>query len=179
MAENPFFNSDLLSADYLSELVNWSPRPPRILILVDGEIRVTRSNGVRGASREFGISRVIEELRLYSTRVDCNRVAGFDIHVATRNGKATQPLRGFDHTEFRFSPVGLELYDQVWLFGFNPGNVAENSRNPDDDAKIMHPSALPLSKYELDALARWMDKGGSVFAAGDHHFLGASMCSRG
>lgn len=76
---------------------------------------------------------------------------------------------------FRFDMPGFSLgdYDQVWFFGFNPGNDGSA-----DDANISQATQTPLDDDELLLLARWMDAGGGVFATGDHHYLGASLCSR-
>src|SRR5450432_3149342 len=59
--------------------------------------------------------------------------------------------------------------DQVWLFGDFPSNLSDNHTES---------RFSPLSDSELKCLAEWMDRGGGVFAAGDHWNLGASMCSR-
>jgi len=68
------------------------------------------------------------------------------------------------HENFRFTQGGFNLddYDQVWLFGVR-ANVNDAQR---------------LTDAELDVLARWMNRGGGLFATGDHDDLGASMCAR-
>ena len=68
----------------------------------------------------------------------------------------------------------LDKYEQVWCFGFKPGN----SGSP-NDADIDQPIALPASNAELAKLAKWMnERKGGLLGTGDHHFLGASMCRR-
>ena len=67
-------------------------------------------------------------------------------------------------------------YDQIWFFGDWPGEFA-NDPNV-NDAEIADPRNLPLSNEELKLIADWMDRGGGVFATGDHSLLGASMCHR-
>ena len=68
----------------------------------------------------------------------------------------------------------LDKYEQVWCFGFKPGNSGSSN-----DADIDQPIALPASNAELAKLAKWMnERKGGLFGTGDHHFLGASMCRR-
>ena len=78
------------------------------------------------------------------------------------------------YERFRFDQPGFDLYayDQVWLFGFQPGN------DGGPDANIELAENTPLTDAELKVLAEWMDAGGGVFATGDHAYLGSSMCYR-
>jgi hypothetical protein len=79
---------------------------------------------------------------------------------------AFSPRRNFRFTDSDFS---FEDYDQIWFFGDYPAN---------DPGDINDPKYSPLTDAELKLLAEWMDRGGGVFATGDHYNLGASMCSR-
>ena len=72
-------------------------------------------------------------------------------------------------TKFTFTEEFLAGWDQVWLFGDYPANQS-------DDHTLAQ--FFPLDQAELRCLAEWMDRGGGVFAAGDHWNLGASMCWR-
>jgi hypothetical protein len=70
----------------------------------------------------------------------------------------------FDVPEFR-----LANYDQVWLFGFWPGN-------PNTDGTYATPgNRKQLSESELKKLAAFMNAGGGVFATGDHGLLGMHL----
>jgi hypothetical protein len=137
----------------------------KILIVVDGGLSLTESaNG-------FGIGRLIRLLR--ESQICCTR---FQVDTARREAStAGAPT----YSGFRFDQVAagapvLNKYDEVWCFGFNPGN---NDGAPDSD--ITQPGALPLSDAELAALTTWMNtRGGGVLAMGDHDYLGASMCFR-
>jgi len=75
------------------------------------------------------------------------------------------------HLKFKFTDpkFNIDAYHQIWFFGDYPAN----DPNPIDD-----PAYYPLCDDELRLLVDWMDRGGGVFAAGDHWNLGASMCSR-
>ncbi|XOF33542.1 MAG: hypothetical protein ACL93V_16325 [Candidatus Electrothrix sp. YB6] len=72
--------------------------------------------------------------------------------------------------EFRFddpSHFTPEMYDQVWLFGI------ESIYN--DPAAGRGPS---LSDVEVRTIQAHMERGGGVFATGDHGELGKALCSR-
>ncbi len=143
-----------------------------ILIVVDSSISVDPAN-------DFGISRVIALIR--AAQVGCMR---FRVDLALRNGQAPTIVANPGPTQhkyrgFRFNMMDganavIDKYEQIWCFGFQPGN----SGNP-SDAPITNANALPSSDAELLKLSQWMkDKKGGLFATGDHHFLGASMCKR-
>jgi hypothetical protein len=170
---------DPLTAAYFTPIIDAWWRRSRILIVVDGNLSIREEN-------DFGISRAIAHVRSFSSGY-----ASFDVTLATRDGPArTNNAAGpeeFTYEGFRFDhkdagtrgTYTLHAYDQLWLFGYLPGNGPEN--NPNDrrgltDFIVDLPRFNPTSESELEVLSRWMDAGGSVFAAGDHQRLGASMC---
>lgn len=134
----------------------------KILFVIDGVIDTST-----GA---FGLGLVIDILRdpSYAWWVE------FDIDIAKRGPSYPKGPHLVTYVDFRFDQSGFDIgeYDQVWLFGFNPGN------DGGPDGNISMPKNSPLSDSELSVLAQWMDTGGGVFATGDHDYLGASMCSR-
>jgi hypothetical protein len=73
---------------------------------------------------------------------------------------------------FTQSGFNLDDYDEVWFFGYNPGD------RPNTDESIKFGDNTPLQDAELKLLAEWMDRGGGVLGTGDHGLLGASLCSR-
>jgi hypothetical protein len=79
---------------------------------------------------------------------------------------------------FRFTQDGFDIddYDEIFFFGDWPGEASNNPEFP--DSLIDRPEYWPLRDEELRVVAEWMDRGGGVFAAGDHALLGASMCRR-
>ena len=145
-----------------------------ILIVVDTEISLTPGPAA------FGIGRVIDLIR--------NASAGcmhFSVTLARRsnanpsinpNPAPNQPkYEGFrfDRQEPDGTTNTIDLFDEIWGFGFKP----DNFNGP--DSNIFQPNALPLSDAELQVLTRWMnERQGGIFATGDHDYLGASMCSR-
>lgn len=167
----------------LRGLLKLRPRTSHILFVIDGPISIA-------ASGAFGLSKVIAQLR--ATQFG---LAGFSVTLASRDGTAaTRANPGpeeFKYTGFRFdqqeadgTPT-LHRFHQVWCFGFWPGNGNfaghpnnPNSLDPAADAAITDPANLPTSAAELAVLTRWMnERGGGVFATGDHHLLGSPMCA--
>lgn len=141
----------------------------RILIVTDDAISL--------GSAGFGLSKVIQTLENQAFYDN----AQFLITGATRSGaKAFNPAatsNQFKFTGFRFIDMpgfNINDYDQIWFFGFAPGNDgSSNDANIDAD-----PSAL-IDPAEINVLASWMNAGrGGVLAMGDHHYLGASLCAK-
>ena len=126
----------------------------RILFVIDG--RITEST----SPWEFGLGYVLETLRDQSF----SWWVRFEVTVEKRDGGFRFTQEGFD----------IDAYDQIWFFGDWPGIIA-NDPNVGDDVIGDYD---PLDRHELLAVAEWMDRGGGVFAAGDHSLLGASMCHR-
>ena len=143
-----------------------------ILIVVDGSITTDPAN-------PFGLASVIEELR--ATKIGCMR---FRVDIARRSpgtpgvNASPSPVEP-KYTNFRFDmAVGgvqvIDKYEQVWCFGYTPGNSGSS-----DDGLIDGANATPATNAELNALDGWMtSRKGGVFGTGDHHFLGASMCRK-
>lgn len=147
----------------------WVFRRPvvRILVVIDGSV---------GADPGyfFGVGKMIEILRKSAPHNDPDHgFVRFDIKTATRD---PAPVIGtVDYPAFRFDAVvGGELlidkFDQIWCFGFHPGNSGQV-----DDAPI-DAHATKVQPVELQKLTTWMNvRGGGVLAMGDHHFLGATL----
>jgi hypothetical protein len=147
----------------------WLPRRPtvRILVVVDGSVQLDANGG-------FGVGKVIEILRKNAPHGDAGfNYVNFVVETATRDAA---PLAGVaDYENFRFDQQSggqplLHRFDQVWCFGFHPGNTG----NPSDTPIDAHSTVV--SPGELAALTTWMnERKGGVLAMGDHHFLGATM----
>jgi hypothetical protein len=148
----------------------------RILFVIDGRIHTGFS------PIGFGLGYVLQTLRDNSfawwvqfhvqvVRRDEALPPGFTTGDTHYNADGSPPITEFKFTDPNFN---LDDWDQVWFFADNPGNP------PDGEPALRFddPSFFPLSNHELKLLAEWMDRGGGVFAAGDHWNLGASMCSR-
>lgn len=162
--------------DIVRDLVFVLRRKSRILMVVDNDISYSAGGG-------FGIGRVISIMN--NATLGC---ASFEVKLAQRSGtqskNANAGLHQLTYSGFRFDqtePDGsliINQFDQIWCFGFDPGNGQPNNLNPAIDVNITnHPWAINTN--ELEKLTRWMnDRRGGLFATGDHHYLGASLCSR-
>jgi hypothetical protein len=139
----------------------------RILFVLDGRIDTGRGSGC------FGLGLVLDTLLddsfAWWVRFGVDVVRRDD--GTRRKCPDADPYESEEDFNFQFTDPGFNLddYDQVWFFGDFPAN------EPDDPSDAMY---SPLSDAELKLLAEWMDRGGGVFATGDHYNLGASMCSR-
>lgn len=186
----PGFHGERWGPGEISSVTSWPiGKPPwlwgnriRILFVMDGRIRAT-------SDREaFGLGMVVDTMRGFNFPTWWVR---FEVTLAHRDTPLTREDLGlgepetaegfskqFDFTGFRFTQSGFDLddYDQVWLFGDWPG-VEANVSSVGDELIRDNPQ-WAIDDEELLILAEWMDRGGGVFATGDHAMLGASMCHR-
>ena len=137
-------------------------RPCRLKILMVVDDNISFSHAY------FGLSHVLDVLRN-----NPEFYVKFDVTRAHREVDPFKPNQAADpvawgrygpHFEnFRFDQGGFNIddYDQVWLFGFHGEG-----------------HSTTLTAAELEVLSRWMDRGGGLFATGDHADLGAAMCSQ-
>jgi len=152
------------------ELHRWFLIPVvRILIVTDGNIDLSET-------ADFGLGKVIKTLEtenFYSNVRFC--ISGAS-RAGSQNSFPGASSKQFKYTGFKFTMSGFDIndYHQVWFFGFDPGN--DGSSN---DANINN-SANPLKDAaEIAVLSNWMNaRKGGVLAMGDHHYLGASLCSK-
>lgn len=139
----------------------------KILMLVD--------TGISYNQFYFGLSEALDTLRLnpeYWVKFDITRAHRQTDPNKPTPGSAAEALYAPHFENFQFTQPGFDIddYDQVWFFGFNSG---QSTTSPGPG---LAPTAL--TDAELEILFRWMDRGGGVFATGDHATLGASLCSR-
>ena len=172
----------------------WATRI-RILFVIDGRINTSDS---AGGGTGFGLGPVLDTLRDRSWAWWVR----FEVDVATRDGDQEtripwleelaelaerlasgaeyqpDPLVRVRFFGFRFTQDGFDIddYDQIWLFGDWPGEASDIDER--DDEPIKDPNLPQLSSAELKLLAEWMDRGGGVFATGDHGMLGATLSHR-
>lgn len=91
-----------------------------------------------------------------------NPQAVFSVDTASRR---TDPSATFQN--FTFSNASLVKYNVLWLFGYE--GLDDNQLQPT-------PGTGPISDAERLAILAFMDRGGGVFATGDHSGLGSFMC---
>jgi hypothetical protein len=171
-----FIDNHAFASKYLDEVRDKWSRVSRILVVVDGAI------GITPGSATFCISKAVAAVHGFRAGL-----ASIEITVANRNGVPDHNPHAthleFAYTGFRFDQGGtrpiLDGFDQVWCFGHSPTDADLDdamSNNVSLDVLASQAKFHPLSHAELKALTRWMNKGGGVFATGDHSVLGASMC---
>lgn len=140
----------------------------RILVVIDGRILLNRSPA------NFGLGYVLDILR-----ASWSWWVRFDVDIATREECVSEAASGGNtvaFTAFKFTcrDFNIDDYDQIWFFADQPNGTDGSDQTVDAD--ILPP--YTLDDDELVLLANWMDRGGGVFATGDHGVLGASLCSR-
>jgi hypothetical protein len=139
----------------------------RILIVIDGRIELTkRPDG-------FGLGYLLETLR-----APFAWWSRFIVDVARHDDvPCDEPLLTYPKP-FRFtgSSFDIDTYDQIWFFADRP-NTHDGGDGAMTDADIRN-YEFRLSDAELKLIAEWMDRGGGVFATGDHSVLGAALCHR-
>jgi hypothetical protein len=128
---------------------------------------------------DFGLSAFVGALQN-----DRPGYVSFDLTLAHLRSNATpaQVMQGAPGivrsiTGFRFdepSHFAADMYDQVWLFGIETffHSSSYSQRNADH---ARYPSDR-LGDEELRRLSAHMNRGGGVFATGDHGALGRGLC---
>ncbi len=122
----------------------------KVLIVCDG--------GLNFNTRAFGLSEFLTAFNELESST-CN---SYEVTVAHRGSVILSPpnpivvnrISGFNFA----TSVDLNEFDQIWLF-------AILSRDSDN-----------ITTSEKKAIATYMNKGGGLFATGDHGQLGRSMC---
>jgi hypothetical protein len=159
--------ADLSRARAFGPIFSPLPTPIRILIVIDGRIVLSKDPS------DFGLGYVLETLR-----GPIRWWVRFEVDIGKRDGAsvAGDDVNPLTYPNFKFTNAGFNLdsYHQVWFFADLPS--ANDGADGTTDADILTP--FTLDDDELKLLAEWMDRGGGVFAAGDHSILGASMCHR-
>ena len=159
----------------------WGVRPgpwlwsgtSRILFVLDGRINTSTVSSSFGLG--FVINTLTDPLAAWWLRHDVTVVrrddgSHRDLDDPNQDIFFNSQQLAFTKTDFDFSASGFDIgaFDQIWFFGDFPMNEAGD---PDDEG--FH----PLKGDEVRIVAEWMDRGGGVFATGDHFNLGASMCA--
>jgi hypothetical protein len=131
-----------------------------ILIVADGNISFAPES-------DFGLTELIKKALLPSA-MPWEEITVVKAHRS--GGDKGEDIPGFRFDKPLEHPKGhpLSYYDQIWLFGYE-SELDEYTKKPPDET---------LTDSELRELAKFMNNGGGVFAAGDHDDLGAALCGR-
>ncbi len=135
------------------------PITMKILIVADGRLSFDQT--------DYGLALLVEALREQSGPVATFDVKkGYRRSVTTNMNDSNGP--GSDYPDFRF--VGDDLgdqYDQVWFFGDQEDKL--------DATGQPTLRTTQLTGEEAGIISRFMQKGGGVFATGDHESLGSTL----
>ena len=147
----------------------------RILFVMDGRVTVTWGD------QDFGLGYVLKELRAnfaWWVRLEVTTAHRGDVARTELSLGVVTISIGPELVGFRFTQDGFDIndYDQVWFFADEPGLDGNYPNQP--DSLFEKAQYRPVDDAELRIIAEWMDRGGGVFAVGDHSVLGASMCHR-
>ncbi len=138
----------------------------RVLIVAEGDITFALDSPEPDKATGFSLIELIDK------SLNPSAMPWEELTIIKAHRSSVIPGRniGADIPDFKFdAPPAehpLDSFDQIWLFGYEEELVGIDS----------HPNPLFLSPTELSALADFMNKGGGVFATGDHETLGAALC---
>lgn len=109
---------------------------------------------------DFGLSAFVQSLKDRSTSSH-----PMTVDLAHRGNPSASRLNGAT-PNFTFDYDDLKKYHQVWIFAADyPSRDVSQGRAP----------AAPIGDDERQAIRRYMDEGGGVFATGDHEDLGVTV----
>ena len=139
----------------------------RILIVIDGRVQFNFDQ------RDFGLGFVIDTLQ-----AGPSLPLRLHVELATREETIDDISRDrFEvRTGFRFDSPDFRIddWDQIWIFADQPSLSESDGVDPEP----LLGSEGRLGDREAKTLAEWMDRGGGLFATGDHNSLGALVCHR-
>lgn len=125
--------------------------PIRVLVVADGDVDFT--------TEDFGLSRFVTALEKSASPGEIIKVTTAHRSCEASTGANLKEFK-FDKRENGLPVLHINHYEQVWLFGF------------------LGECDVAITDSELRVITEFMNKGGGVFATGDHADLGAAMCGR-
>ncbi|HJU04401.1 MAG TPA: hypothetical protein VJ692_04560 [Nitrospiraceae bacterium] len=138
----------------------WRRCPVKVLIVTDGSLNFGED--------DFGLSTFIRVLKNDApSRVRFDLTLAHIRNVSDAEMLASEPGIANRIKEFRFDNAAhftSDMYDQIWLFGIEASYAGMTGRGPF------------LAAAEINAIHAHMQRGGGVFATGDHGFLGQALC---
>lgn len=139
----------------------WRRCTVKTLIVTDGNLNFGEG--------DFGLSTFVRVLKNNApNHVHFNLTLGHINNVSDAEMLAGEAGIANRIKSFRFdNPAHFtpEMYDQIWLFGISTSYAGMPGRN------------TTLAAAEITAIHAHMQRGGGVFATGDHGFLGQALCS--
>ncbi len=139
----------------------WRRCTVKVLIVTDGNLDFGEG--------DFGLSTFVRVLKNEApSRVKFDLTLAHINNVSDAKMLIAEPGIANRIKSFRFDNAAhftADLYDQVWLFGIDTSYPTAAGRGPS------------LAAAEVSAIHAHMQRGGGVFATGDHGFLGQALCS--
>lgn len=138
----------------------WRRCTVKVLIVTDGALNFGEG--------DFGLSTFVRVLKNEApTRVKFDLTLAHIRNVSNAEMLSAEPGISNRIKSFRFdNPAHFtaDMYDQIWLFGIETSFSGMAGRGPF------------LATDEVNAIHAHMQRGGGVFATGDHGFLGQALC---
>ena len=138
----------------------WRRCTVKVLIVTDGNLNFGEG--------DFGLSTFVRVLKNEApTRVKFDLTLAHIRNASNAEMLSAEPGISNRIKSFRFdNPAHFtaDMYDQIWLFGIETSFAGMPGRGPF------------LATDEVNAIHAHMQRGGGVFATGDHGFLGQALC---
>lgn len=138
----------------------WRRCTVKVLIVTDGDLNFGEG--------DFGLSTLIRVLKNDApARVRFELTLAHIRNVSDPEMLASEPGIANRIKAFRFDNTAhftSDMYDQIWLFGIQTNYAGMPGRG------------TFLAAAEINAIHAHMQRGGGVFATGDHGFLGQALC---
>jgi hypothetical protein len=138
----------------------WRRCTVKVLLVTDGILNFGEG--------DFGLSTFVRVLKNEApSRVRFEITLAQILNVSNAEMLDAEPGIARRIKEFRFDNAAhftQDMYDQVWLFGFDTSYSGMPGRGPF------------LAPAEISAIHAHMERGGGLFATGDHGFLGQALC---
>lgn len=138
----------------------WRRCTVKVLIVTDGTLNFGEG--------DFGLSTFVRTLKNEAPgRVRFELTLAHIRDVSDAEMLASEPGIAKRIKSFRFDDAAHfthDKFDQIWLFGIETAYPADRGRGPF------------LAAAEIDVIHAHMQRGGGVFATGDHGYLGQALC---
>jgi hypothetical protein len=138
----------------------WRRCTVKVLIVTDGSLNFGEG--------DFGLSTFVRTLKSDApSRVRFELTLGHIRNVSDAQMLASESGIAKRIKSFRFDDAAhftSDMYDQIWLFGIETSYAGMQGRG------------TFLANSEVNAIHAHMQRGGGVFATGDHGFLGQALC---
>jgi hypothetical protein len=138
----------------------WRRCTVKVLLVTDGNLNFGEG--------DFGLSTFVRTLKNEApSRTHFELTLAHIRNVSDASMLAAEPGIANRIKSFRFDNAAhftADMYDQIWLFGIDTSYAGVPGRGS------------ALAPAEISAIHAHMQRGGGVFATGDHGYLGQALC---